>query len=576
MRRLRFLLPFLNPYRSILLAGLGWLLVTDLFGLLGPWLLKVGIDAVQGQELTTLYAAALLLVTASLLRYMTRSRSRHCFLHTACRMENDLRRDLLARLLKQSGPFFDRFRTGDLLSRFTNDIANLRTLAGFGTMIFGNTLIVYAMTLVVLLKLSPVLTFIALLPYPLLFFLTRYLSGRLLKASARVQRGLGQVSEALEEGISGQAVIRSYGLRSLRGACFDALNERYLEDSLTLARLRNAIGPSMALIAPLGTLLIFYFGGRQVIAQQLSLGELVAFNAYLVQLTMPTLMLGWIFGLVQRGAASVDRLVDILHAEEPPEGFAIAGGERPPAVSLTHLHFGYGDKPVLRDLSMDVGAGALVGIAGPTGSGKSTLLRLLAGLYPAPEGQMLIDGHDLTRLDGSEHRRRVAMVSQEGRLFSGTLRDNLLYAGSDESEEFLQNVAQAVCLDEEVAHFSRGFDTRVGEGGKALSGGQRQRVCIGRALAKGGSLWLLDDPFSHLDAATARTVWRRLRDLLVGKTVFLASGHASLLAATDRILVLDGGRLVESGTYESLIAQGGLYARLLEKERLQRELEGLA
>lgn len=262
MRRLRFLLPYLQPYRSILLVGLVWLLVTDVLGLLGPWLVKVGIDAVQEHRATALYTAGGMLAAVALLRYLTRSLSRHSFLDTACRMENDLRRQLLARLLKQSGPFFDRFRTGDLLSRFTNDISNLRTLAGFGMMIFLNTLIMYAMTLAVLLNLSPVLTLVALLPYPLLFLLTRYLSSRLLAASARVQQGLGQVSESLEEGISGQAVIRSYGLGSLRGAYFDILNERYLDASLVLARLRSAIGPSMALIAPLGTLLTFYFGGR--------------------------------------------------------------------------------------------------------------------------------------------------------------------------------------------------------------------------------------------------------------------------------------------------------------------------
>jgi ATP-binding cassette subfamily B protein len=322
--------------------------------------------------------------------------------------------------------------------------------------------------------------------------------------------------------------------------------------------------------------LTFYFGGRQVIARQFSLGELVAFNAYLVQLTMPTLMLGWILGLVQRGAASADRLADILLAGEPPAGQAIVRPERAPAVSLCNLHFAYGDKPVLHDLTLEVPAGTLIGIAGPTGSGKSTLLRLLAGLYPAVPGQVRIDGQDLTQLDAGEHRDRVAMVPQEGRLFSGSLRDNLLYAVPGGSEELLQKVATAVCLDEEVESFSRGFDTRVGEGGQALSGGQRQRVCLGRALAKGGSLWLLDDPFSHLDAATARSVWQRLRELLAGKTVFLASGHTSLLAAADSILVLEAGHPVESGTHEALLSKGGLYARLLEKERLQRELEGLS
>ncbi len=575
MRKMRFLLPYLDNYRWMLVAGAVWLLVTDLLGLLGPWLLKVGIDGVQAGTIRTLYGAGILLAVIALVRFVTRIWSRHYFLNTACRLENDLRRHLLARLLTQSGPFFDKFRTGDLLSRFTNDIGNLRTLAGFGMMIFINTLMVYGMTLVVLLGLSPMLTLVALLPYPLMLLLTRYLSSRLLTASGEVQRGLGQVSEALEEGISGQAVIRSYGLRTLRGAYFDTLNDRYLGASLRLARLRSALGPSMALIAPLSTLLIFYFGGRQVIDHKLSLGELVAFNAYLVQLTMPTLMLGWILGLVQRGAASAERLAEILRLETPLRAMPIDRADHAPSVALRQLSFAYDDTPVLHRLQFEVAAGSMIGIAGPTGSGKTTLLRLLAGLYPAPVGQVLIDGQDLAHLDGSEHRQRVAMVSQEGRLFSGSLRDNLLYAVPEGETELMHEVAQAVCLEEEVADFAHGFDTRVGEGGQSLSGGQRQRVCLGRALARGGSLWLLDDPFSHLDAATAQAIWQQLRRVLVGKTVFLVTGQTSLLASADRIMVLEGGRLVQSGSHDELLAQGGLYARLLEKERLQRELEVL-
>lgn len=573
MRHLKLLLPYLKPYRRALLIGLAWLAVTDVLGLLFPWLLKLGIDGIQHGAARLLTGIGAALVVTALVRYLTRTRSRYAFLHTACRIEIDLRDHLLARLLEQGGPFFDRHRTGDLLSRFTNDVANLRILTGFGLMIMLNSVLVYAFTLVVLLQLSPRLTLAALLPYPLLLIGVRCLSVRLLAASGKVQRGLGRISEALEEAVAGQAEIRSHGLYAVRCRHFDQLNERYLASSLLVARLRSAIGPIMALIVPLGTLLVFYLGGRQVAARQLSLGDLVAINAYVMQLAMPTLMLGWVLGLTQRGAASAERLGAILALEKPGAGHPVASPEQAPAISLHHLTFAYQQEPVLRDVQLQVPAGSLVGITGTTGCGKSTLLRLLAGFYPAPAGAIRVDGQDLAGLDGSDHRRRLGMVPQEGQLFSGSVRDNLLYALPGGDEQRLRQVLEEVCLADEVAAFAEGADTQVGEGGKALSGGQRQRVCLGRALARDAALWLLDDPLSHLDAGTAQTVWQHLRTRLAGRTVFLASSRVSLLAGADLILVLDRGRPVAQGSHAELLAGGGLYARLVERERLQRELE---
>jgi ATP-binding cassette subfamily B protein len=542
-------------------------------------MLKQGIDAVQQGSFRLLVLAAALLTGAALLRFGVRLLSRFAFLRTACRMEVDLRRDLLSRLLSRDASFFDLHRTGDLLSRFTNDLSNIRTMAGFGLLILINSLFVYGLTLGMLLYISPSLTLVALFPYPLLLLLVKLLSARLLVASGKVQRGLGRVSEILEESIAGQEVIRSYGLFGLSGEKFARENESYLESSLVLSRLRALVGPAMALIAPLATVLVLFFGGQRVVSGRLSLGELVAFNAYLMQLAMPTLMLGWVLSLAQRASASIQRLSGLL--EQPPVAVseALRPAEGPPAVEIAHLSFAYGEDsktPVLHDLNLTVPPGALVGITGGAGSGKTTLFRLLAGLYPVGSGQIRIAGQDLSRLDMSAHRNRLAMVPQEGRLFSGSLRENLLYGIPEGDEELLRRVLSVVSLDSEIAEFSDGADTRVGEGGKALSGGQRQRVCLGRALARGGSLWLLDDPFSHLDAGTAQKVWQALQPLLKQSTAFLVSGRASLLAAADRIVVLERGRLVEQGSYAELLARGGHFARMAEREKLQQELEALA
>jgi ATP-binding cassette subfamily B protein len=576
LSRLRLILPYFAPYRSLLLVGLVWLLLTDGLGLLLPWMLKVGVDSAQQGAPRPLLLASAVLVVAALLRFGTRLLSRFAFLRSACRMELDLRRDLLSSLLCREGPFFDRHRTGDLLSRCTNDLANIRTMAGFGLLILINTVLVYLLTLSLLFSLSPSLTLLALIPYPLLLVLVKYLSGRLLTASSAVQKGLGRISEALEEGISGQAVIRSYSLHGVRCDHFEQLNGEYLSSSLKLAWLRALIGPVMALIAPISTLLILYIGGGRVVNGELSLGELIAFNAYLMQLAMPTLMLGWVLSLGQRAMASVERLRSLLTPLPAADRHPLVAASTAPTVDIKRLNFAYNEQPVLKDFTLSLAAGSLVGISGTTGSGKSTLLQLLAGFYPSRPGEISIDRQDLTTLDVVEHRKRLAVVPQEGRLFSGTLRENLLYGEPAGEEKLLQRVADAVCLSDEVSAFEDGFDTRVGEGGKALSGGQRQRVALGRALARDGSLWLLDDPFSHLDAATARKVWQALRPLLRNKTVLLVSARVSLLEMADDIVLLDQGRVAEQGTHAELLALEGRYARLLEQERLQQELEGLA
>lgn len=576
MNSLRRLLPYWRAYRGGLIAGTCWLALTDGLALLIPWALKQGIDAMAAGRFAAVGMAAALLAGAALLRGGTRILSRLRFLQTARLIEIDLRRDLLSALLQRDATFFDRQRTGDLLSRFTSDLANVRMFAGFGLLTLLNTALIYLLTVSVLFYLSPGLTLIALGPYLLMLLLVKWISRHLLHHSTRVQEGAGLVSQAVEEGVSGQAVIRAGNLAALRAEHFEALNADYLQRNLLLARLRSLMLPIMTLVGPVGTLLVIAFGGGRVAAGALSLGELVAFQAYLLQLAWPTLLLGWVLTLVQRAAASMTRLDEVLNQPAAvTSGPGLQPAAKAPALELRQLNFRYGERLVLRDLTLQLPAGALIGLTGPTGSGKSTLLKLLSGLYPLPAKAILVDGIDLNELDGDAHRRRLAVVPQEGRLFSGSLEQNLLYAVPQGADDLLQRTATAVQLDAEVAEFAEGYSTRVGEGGLTLSGGQRQRVCLGRALARGGRLWLLDDPFSHLDAATAREVWGAMRPLLAGETVLLASGRVSLLEGCDQILVLEAGALAESGSHAELLARGGRYARMAEQEALERELERL-
>ncbi|PLX94338.1 MAG: ABC transporter ATP-binding protein [Desulfuromonas sp.] len=580
MKGLASLLPYARRYRKILIAGVFWLLLTNLLAMLLPRLLQQGIDALAAGDYDLLLYAALAMVLTALLRGAFRIRSRHRFLHTARFIEVDLRHDLFAHLLRQPLPFFSDFRTGDLLSRCTNDLGSLRMFAGFGLMTIANSAILYLATLGVLLTISPSLTLVALIPYPFLLLAARSLSRRLLVASSRVQQGVGEVSSAVEEGITGIEVIKAQTLEALQQERFEALNRDYLGRNLALARLRSLMQPIMTLVGPLGTLLVLAYGGAKVTAQELTLGELVAVNVYIVQLSMPTLMLGWVLSLLQRASASMERVQELLD-HTPPED---AGDEAPAlsegmALELKGLSYRYGSAatPALQGVSCDIPAGTLVGIAGPPGSGKSTLLRLLSGLDPLSADMILCDGIDLTALDGAAHRRRLAAVPQEGRLFSGSVAENLFYAvdADAQNDARMVELLRAVALEDLIKDAVTAQGALVGEGGKSLSGGQRQRVALGRALARGGALWLLDDPFSHLDALTANRVWEALQPHLVGRTVLLVSARLALLERCDTVLVFDQGALVESGAPQTLRQQSGLYAQLWEQERLHDELEGL-
>lgn len=577
MRGLRSLFPYLGRYRRHFTIGFGWLVLTTVLGALVPWFLKDGIDAVQRGDRHGLAVAAALLAVVAVARGGCRIVSRLFYLHSARLIEVEIRRDLLDRLMERDAPFFDRHRTGDLLSRFSNDLTNVRMLIGFGVLTILNAILAYAVTVVLLLRLSPSLTLIALIPFPLMLLTVKRLSRTMMELSTRVQEGVGRVSEAVEEVVSGQSVVRAFGSGAARLCHFQTRNDAYLAENLALARLRALVLPIMTVVGPLGVLLVIWFGGRQVSAGTMTLGELVAFQGYLAQLAWPTLLLGWVLTLVQRSAASMERLDEILVAA-PPVVPAVAGnapGAAAPKVTLRGLRFAYGETFVLHEVDLVLPAGGLIGVAGPTGSGKTTLLRLLSGLHAPTAGAILLDGVDLATLDGEAHRRRLAVVPQEGRLFSGTVRENLLYGVPEGGAALMVEVATAMQLDAEISAFPAGYETRVGEGGMTLSGGQRQRLTLARAAARGGTLWLLDDPLSQLDAATARALWRELLPRLAGATTLVASGRVSLLAACDRVIVLDRGRVVAVGSHEELLATTPLYRRLAEQERLLDELERL-
>ncbi len=587
MNLFRQLWPWLYPYRRNIMLGTLWIIVTNAMLLTIPQMLRLGIAAIEHKQWhdVAFYAAIMALLT--LAGGAIRVLSRLCFLHTGRRVEVDLRQAMFERLLYQPAPFFNNHRIGDLVSRFTNDLINVRMVAGFGLVSIANAVVVYVISLGLMLWMSPSLTVAALLPFPLMLLATKWISRHLLHYSALVQQRLGELSGVVDETLRGQSSLRSSGFQQAHCDKFATINASYLSSSLALARMRALIMPVMSIVTPFGILMVLYFGGRQVVAGTLQLGDMVAFNAYLVQLTMPTILLGWILTLVQRATVGMERINLLLELTKPCQLLTAAVQQQAPHIELRNLCFAYAKgRPdvngqasvapsVLHHVSLNIAGGSMVGIVGAVASGKSTLLHVLTGRYPLNSQQVFIDGEDLSTSCTQSHSQMLAAVLQEGKLFSGSLLDNFRFAAPQLTQTEVDTIADKVVLRTEIEQFPNKFATMIGEGGLTLSGGQRQRIGVARALARNRPLWLLDDPFSHLDTYTAQQVWHNMRRELHGKTVVLASSRVSILQDVDHIVVLNNGQIVEQGSYAQLLQLNGEYARLLRREQLHHQMEGL-
>ena len=412
--------------------------------------------------------------------------SRTTLLHTARRIEYKIRDDLYARLLALDLHYFNKERTGDLMSRFANDLTNVRMLLGFGVLNVINTTLIYLVALTLMVRLSPLLTVLAILPFPVMIFVVKRLSAAMFRRSKRTQEELAKLTSAVEENVSAAAVIKAYCREDAAIATFAEASGRYMASNMRVAQLRGFMIPVMAATGALGTLIVLLMGGQQVVEKTLTLGEFVAFNGYLAMLIWPTIILGWILNLIQRGAASMSRLNEVLQAEaqvQEPENpvvkESIAGDIR-----ISGLSFAYGSELLLQDISLSVPAGSRLGIVGPIGAGKSTLVKLLARLYPVPDGVITIDGIEINRLPLRQLRAAIGFVPQESFLFSRSIAANIAFGREGASREEIAAAAKLASLDGDVMRFPDRYETLVGERGITLSGGQKQRTSIARALLK--------------------------------------------------------------------------------------------
>jgi len=609
---LKTLIPYVKRYKAMSALGLLTVVLMGVVGALPQLIIGAVTDCLKGspQALSTLAGTprhilaplfsfysplsrhalgvyCLLLVGAMLVKGFLSFWTRWILIGVSREVEFDLRNDFLARLMRLEPEFYVRNRTGDLMSRATNDLNNVRMVLGPGVMYTGQTIITMVLAIFFMIELSPSLTLWILLPVPFVAIAVRYFGQIIHRLSEEIQAALGVLSTRAQENLTGVRVVRAYAQEEHEIESFDRANRDYVNRNIKLISAWSMFFPFLTALIGVTFVILLAKGGVQVIDSRISVGTLWAFYAFLVQLVWPMIALGWVTNIFQRGAASMGRLNYILTAEPNINDDTVRSSSAPASepdirgeiefrnLTFTYPTSGSGDgrgEPVLRDINLRVPAGSTLAVVGPTGSGKSTLAGLIARLWEAPPGTLLIDGRPIREYPLAALRRAIGYVTQDTFLFSDTLRENIAFGVHDAREEEIIESAEIASISGEIQSFPQRFDTMVGERGITLSGGQKQRSSLARAILRHPKILILDDSLSSVDTDTEERILRRLREVMRKRTTILISHRVSTVKDADQIIVVRDGRIIERGTHDSLLVQGGYYADLHQKQLLEEEL----
>ncbi len=580
---LRPLFPYLRRYsRDFVWGGLS-VVVSNAIWILFPQVIRIAIDDLnQGvtRQKIFLYAGLLVLISAAkgVFLFLTR----WIIIGISREIEFDLRNDLFRHLERQPAAYFQQHRTGDIMARMTNDLNAVRMLLGPAIMYSANTVLFSIGALYFLLRISPWLTLVALVPLPLASILVQSLGRKIHDRFERIQAMYSEISAQAQENFSGARLVRAFAQEEAQIAAFEKSNKENIRRGLRLVQLMGMLWPTLEFVLGLAMAITLLVGGHEVISHRISIGDFVAFNTYMVMLTWPVIALGWVVNLWQRGTASVIRIDELL-SDRPAIDNAEADSSIPAGLTLSgdiefrDLSFSYsgadsGRSEVLHSLSLKIPAGSSLAIVGPTGSGKSTLVNLIPRLYDAAPGSVLIDDRPIREYPLEVLRANIGFVPQETFLFSQTIRGNIAFGAPLASDEEVLRAAEAAHIRREFEEFPAGLATTVGERGITLSGGQKQRTAIARAVIRNPRILILDDALSSVDTYTEEQILGELQRVMKGRTTLFISHRISTVRHADQIAVLVGGRIVELGTHDELIARNGYYADLFQKQLLEEEL----